>query len=504
MARKPAKILICSSSDKALDSIKKWCTDLGEIFTCNSAAKALKLIETEKPELFISAAHLKDTHVEIFLQEVRTIDNALRICLILDKNSYSKMEAFIAADVDRFIAMPLRKSKLLGCVDKLLCDLLPSEEHEVSQESIYQQIIEKGFVVSHHDKEGHIISANSAFYELFNVNEGLKDLDPYNPLFSNGALDTKTQKELKEHKTARFRKSLHVTGSGEKILDVTMSCVEHANGEEELLSLIEDVTDVVMKGRANKKSENEQKLERLMMQKRHNEEINKIKDSFLTVFTHELRTPLNAILNFSEHVHKQIGKESFKKKEQLQEEMIQIRHSGLQILEMIDNVLLAMTLRDKGVEVHRQSCQIHYMIHALLSSNTFKEEGVNIELDLDETLSIESDNNHFNAICNNLFSNAVKYGEGRIWITCKAITQEKFELLVEDDGAGFKDTKSVFNLFEQSDSDAMTRVGKGAGVGLFVVKKLCELLDYTIELDTSKHLGGAAVRVVGSIKDGND
>ena len=92
-----------------------------------------------------------------------------------------------------------------------------------------------------------------------------------------------------------------------------------------------------------------------------------------------------------------------------------------------------------------------------------------------------------------------EYGNGRIAIG-GVFEGETFSFHISDNGPGFKDRVNAFHLFEQSDTDTMTRTGKGAGVGLYVVKKLCEVLEYTIELEHDTHLGGAKVVIAGNVK----
>ena len=43
----------------------------------------------------------------------------------------------------------------------------------------------------------------------------------------------------------------------------------------------------------------------------------------------------------------------------------------------------------------------------------------------------------------------------------------------------------------------MTRTANGTGVGLFVVKKLCDVMNFKITIDRSKNLGGARVTIKG-------
>ena len=90
----------------------------------------------------------------------------------------------------------------------------------------------------------------------------------------------------------------------------------------------------------------------------------------------------------------------------------------------------------------------------------------------------------------------MKYCKNKISIIIKS-NEDDFILEILDNGDGFSDTANVFELFEQSNENSMTRTAQGTGVGLFVVKKLCDLMKYDINIVNSKVLGGARIIIKG-------
>jgi len=54
-------------------------------------------------------------------------------------------------------------------------------------------------------------------------------------------------------------------------------------------------------------------------------------------------------------------------------------------------------------------------------------------------------------------------------------------------------------MFDQLDNKELTREAKGTGIGLYLVKQLCDLLNYSIKFEKSKSLNGAAFVVRGAI-----
>jgi len=78
----------------------------------------------------------------------------------------------------------------------------------------------------------------------------------------------------------------------------------------------------------------------------------------------------------------------------------------------------------------------------------------------------------------------------------------EFILKIEDDGEGIKDKdkERIFDMFDQLDNKELTRDAKGTGIGLYLVKQLCNLLNYSIDIEKSQHLNGAAFVIRGLLK----
>ena len=85
----------------------------------------------------------------------------------------------------------------------------------------------------------------------------------------------------------------------------------------------------------------------------------------------------------------------------------------------------------------------------------------------------------FVRIVDNLLSNAGKYNkkDGKVFIRC-----ENEFLIIEDTGKGIKNPKRVFDRFYKEQE-------RGIGIGLHIVKKLCDELDIDIFLESEVNLG---------------
>ena len=97
---------------------------------------------------------------------------------------------------------------------------------------------------------------------------------------------------------------------------------------------------------------------------------------------------------------------------------------------------------------------------------------------------------HIKQIISNLLSNAIKYTEkGVIELTVKCINQEEKCLLmisVKDTGRGIKseDINKLFTKFERLDVERNTTT-EGTGLGLAITKKLVELMNGVINVESN-------------------
>lgn len=243
----------------------------------------------------------------------------------------------------------------------------------------------------------------------------------------------------------------------------------------------------------------EQKSLQLVEQKVYQlEQIDKLKDSLLTLFTHELKTPLNAILNFSKHIYKVVSKSQIDSKEKVLYELKQVNINSKVIAELVENIISSMKIRIGDVDISREKINLYNFFYMIKEKYEVEASESEVTISIDSALSIYSDRECLRQIFSNLYTNAIKYGKGKIVISAK-IVEKKFEISIEDNGVGLKYDEKLFELFEQSSSNVMQREDKGCGVGLYLVKEIVDILGYNIEINNSIALGGTKISIKGSI-----
>lgn len=216
-----------------------------------------------------------------------------------------------------------------------------------------------------------------------------------------------------------------------------------------------------------------------------------LREDFLSNISHEFRTPLSVINNYITIL--QSDTLSNADREMYME---RIRLSSEQLSGMVGNVLQISRLENNKIATEYRTFDLsEQLVQTILGfDQALGEKGIELETDFDDGVMVHSDEGLLRLVWNNLMANAVKFTPegGTIFIGIRQ-TDGDVRVTVRDTGCGIspEDQTRVFEKFYQADHSHST---KGNGLGLALVKNICELLDCKIEL-TSKIGEGAAFTV---------
>ncbi|MEM8829122.1 MAG: PAS domain S-box protein [Cyanobacteria bacterium P01_G01_bin.19] len=219
----------------------------------------------------------------------------------------------------------------------------------------------------------------------------------------------------------------------------------------------------------------------------------RLKDEFLANMSHELRTPLNAILGMTEGLEEGI----FGKLDRNQTKAIQtIEQSGSHLLELIDDILDLTKIESGKVDLEYSSVEVDRLCQSSLDFVTQQAQKKLIQLHLNTPFNlpnIEVDERRIRQVLINLLNNAVKFTpeNGRVTLEVTILPPERTEdpsylrFSVKDTGIGIaeKDLPKLFQPFVQIDS-SLNRQYEGTGLGLFLVKRIIELHQGKVKVDS--------------------
>ncbi len=217
------------------------------------------------------------------------------------------------------------------------------------------------------------------------------------------------------------------------------------------------------------------------------QEASRMKSEFLANMSHELRTPLNGIIGFSEFlVDGKPGALNPKQKEYLGD----ILNSGRHLLRLINDVLDLAKVEAGKMEFRPENFILAQAIEEVcaVAKAIAQKKRIQINVDVANELGgVALDQQKFKQVLYNLVSNAIKFTDdgGRVGIRASPCETKRFRLSVTDSGIGIKpeDIARLFREFEQLESGA-SRHYEGTGLGLALTKKIVEMQDGTIHVQS--------------------
>jgi PAS domain S-box-containing protein len=256
----------------------------------------------------------------------------------------------------------------------------------------------------------------------------------------------------------------------------SISCVKNTdNIITHFIAIKEDITD-------KKNTEKE-----LLKAKERAEESDKLKTAFLQNVSHEIRTPMNGIMGFTDLLKESVNSEE---KRTLYLDIIQ--NSCNRMLNTIHDIIEMSKLQTEEIQVHNHETNIGNVLHSLFYffQPKAEEKGLILDLKLNGSHKIITDDIKLNAIFSNVLNNAVKYThKGRIEFGYQ-IKNKKIEFYVSDTGIGIpKNMRTVvFDRFRKFNNDLSSGF-EGSGLGLSIAKAYVELLNGEIWVESNKQEG---------------
>lgn len=251
------------------------------------------------------------------------------------------------------------------------------------------------------------------------------------------------------------------------------------NNEGKVDKYIEVIIDITSK----KKIEQE-----LIAAKEEALQLSRAKDMFISVMSHEIRTPLNAVIGMS---HLLLEEDPMEYQKQ---NLSVLKFSAQNLMGLINDVLDFTKIETGNIELEKTDVDLRALVMGITSSMQYKTTEKNIYLnhDIDEAIPdiVIGDTTRLSQILLNLVSNAVKFTDtGGVTIKLQAIEQKadsvRIRFEVKDTGIGIANDKlnTIFESFKQADLDTTRKYG-GTGLGLAISKRLIELHDSRINVDS--------------------
>ncbi|MBB5017957.1 signal transduction histidine kinase [Chitinivorax tropicus] len=217
---------------------------------------------------------------------------------------------------------------------------------------------------------------------------------------------------------------------------------------------------------------------------RQAEQANLMKTRFLAAASHDLRQPLHALVLFS-------GLLDTASAEQRQIFVQHIRHSADSLNRLFGGLLDLSRLDAGAVQANWVATRVKPLVENIVSEYQPKAAAKQLALllDVDDAVAV-TDPFLIERVLRNLVDNAIKYtAAGSVTVSAKRKDHE-VRVAITDTGIGIReqDQPFVFDEFYQLHNPSRDSE-KGAGLGLSIVRRLCDLLDHRLILDSKPGLG---------------
>jgi two-component system sensor histidine kinase/response regulator len=434
---------------------------------------------------------------------------------IIRSEKVMKKSMVVSQDIENFLAMAKEEveqaRELLENRNKELIKIKNGFEHERDFIIRMTEIIPIAVVVV--DINGSLIYANNKAEEILGIKLKVSETRKYN------SWEWRTVTPGGEPYPEEEQPFQQVINSKKPVLNIIQGFI-WPDGRKRILSIngspqinnsgdiewvtfaMQDITD-----RIKYEEDLKNAIEIAEVLKIEAQNADKAKGEFLANISHEIRTPLNVVIGFSELLSKSL------KESKYINYVDSIRIAGRSLLKLINDILDLSKIEAGMMEIQRAPTNLRSIFKEIQQIFKQKIESKRldfiIEIDEEAPSVLLLDEPKLREILLNLVGNAVKFTDkGFVKISTKKTTSAyeradsiNLMIMVEDSGIGINKNEQteIFDSFRQQ-SGQSNRKYEGTGLGLSISKKLVEMMNGEIWVDSDIGKGSTFTISLTNIK----
>lgn len=223
------------------------------------------------------------------------------------------------------------------------------------------------------------------------------------------------------------------------------------------------------------------------------QELLRTQQEMIHAVSHELRTPV-ARIRFGMQMIEDLAEDPF-----IRKQLKGVDNDIQELDELVDEILTYARLGQETLKLHYEHVQVMPLIQDVVDGLKILKPELELNIvylspEHGDTAEIEV--RYFQRAVQNLVSNACRYADSQVRISCYT-EADSLRVDVEDDGPGIPeaDWDRVFTPFSRLD-DSRTRETGGYGLGLSIVRRITYWHQGSAMIDASDDLGGARFSLV--------
>jgi two-component system phosphate regulon sensor histidine kinase PhoR len=222
------------------------------------------------------------------------------------------------------------------------------------------------------------------------------------------------------------------------------------------------------------------------------DQLENMRQEFISNVSHEIQSPLTSIRGFAQALEN-----DHLSSEERHRYLSIIQAESTRLSRITEDLLKLATLESEHVKFEPKPYRLDKQIRDLILACEPQWAGKRIDMDASlEEVSITADEDLLSQVWTNLIQNSIKFTSqgGKVCVELRR-RGAKIEFRINDTGLGIsaEDQARVFERFFKADK-SRTRVNGGSGLGLSIAKKIVEMHEGTIDLE-SKPGGGTTFTI---------
>ncbi len=209
------------------------------------------------------------------------------------------------------------------------------------------------------------------------------------------------------------------------------------------------------------------------------EEKEKFTNSLIKYFLNKLKEPTLVINKNSDTISQELQKES-PDLETIKKANLEIKKEGLILKRSYEVLFFILKIKSKNIKLSIEPLKVTSILKHLCNkfAPVYPQKKIDIKF-LKKDLIINTDKTLFILMLEILLMNALTYSKSEVKVEVFLENSKPF-ITIDHDGEPIKNPQKIFDFFNQ------IKNSQNVGMGMFLVKKICDILGYDIKIKKTK------------------